>query len=113
MLKKRNLIFLGLLILGVLLLTSCTSKPVAVSGVTLDQATMTLTEGEATGTLVATVAPATATKKNLTWSSSAPAVATVVDGVVTPIAEGTTTIIVTTVDGGFAARCAVTVSQPD
>jgi len=40
-------------------------------------------------------------------------VATVVDGVVTPIAEGTTTIIVTTVDGGFAARCAVTVSQPD
>jgi len=113
MLKKRNLIFLSLLILGVLLLTSCTSKPVAVTGVTLDQASMTLTVGEATGTLVATVAPVTAANKNLTWSSSAPEVATVVDGIVTPLTAGTTTITVTTVDGGFTARCAVTVSQPD
>ena len=112
MLKKRNLIFLSLLILGVLLLTSCTSKPVAVTGVTLDQASMTLTVGEATGTLVATVAPATATNKSVTWSSSAPEAATVVDGVVTPLTEGETTITVTTVDGSLTATCTVAVTAP-
>ena len=81
----------------------------AVTEVTLDQATMTLTAGGATGTLVATVAPANATNKSVTWSSSAPAVATVANGVVTPLTAGTTTIIVATVDGGFTATCTVTV----
>jgi hypothetical protein len=71
----------------------------AVTGVTLDRVTMTLTAGGATGTLVATVVPANATNKSVTWSSSAPAVATVsVNGVVTPVTAGTTTITVTTVD---------------
>src|SRR5665648_735084 len=109
MCSKKGFVIICLVILTALLITSCTSKPVAVTGVTLDQATMTLTAGEATGTLVATVAPATATNKSVTWSSSAPEVATVVDGVVTPIIEGTTTIIVTTVDGGFTATCELTV----
>jgi len=71
---------------------------------------MTLTAGGASGTLVATVAPADATDKSVTWSSSAPAVATVVNGVVTPLTEGTTTITVTTVDGGLTATCVVTVT---
>ena len=84
--------------------------PVAVTGVTLNQATMTLTAGGATGTLVATVAPADATNKSVNWSSSAPAVATVASGVVTPLTAGTTTIIVATVDGGKTATCAVTVN---
>jgi len=84
--------------------------PVAVTGVTLDRTTMTLTAGGATGTLVATVAPATATNKSVTWSSNAPAVATVVNGVVTPLTEGATTITVTTVDGNKTATCAVTVN---
>src|SRR5665648_630041 len=110
MCSKKDFVIICLVILTALLITSCNSKPVAVTGVTLDQASMTLTVGEATGTLVATVAPATATKKNVTWSSSAPEVAAVVDGVVTPITEGTTTITVTTVDGGFAATCELTVA---
>jgi hypothetical protein len=59
--------------------------------------------------LVATVAPADATDKSVTWSSSAPAVATVANGVVTPVTTGTTTIIVATVDGGLTATCTVTV----
>jgi uncharacterized protein YjdB len=82
---------------------------VAVTGVTLDQSTMTLTAGGDTGTLVATVAPANATNKNVTWSTSNAAVATVANGVVTPVAEGTATITVTTEDGGKTATCAVTV----
>ncbi len=36
--------------------------------------------------------------------------ATVANGVVTPLTAGTTTIIVATVDGGFTATCAVTVN---
>src|SRR5665648_758082 len=110
MCSKKDFVIICLVILTALLITSCNSKPVAVTGVTLDQASMTLTVGEATGTLVATVAPATATNKSVTWSSSAPEVATVVDGVVTPITESTTTITVTTVDGGFAATCELTVA---
>jgi uncharacterized protein YjdB len=111
MFSKQGFVIVCLVILTALLITGCTPKPVAVTGVALDQATMTLTAGGATGTLVATVAPATATKKSVTWSSSAPAVATVVDGVVTPLTEGATTITVTTVDGGFTATCAVTVAK--
>jgi len=98
---KKKLFFLFYLpfILGLFMLSGCgTVTPVAVTGVTLNQATMTLTAGGATGMLVETVTPATATNKNVTWSSSAPTVATVANGVVTPVTAGITTIIVATVD---------------
>ena len=111
MFSKQGFVTVCLVILTALLITGCTTPtPVAVTGVTLDQATMTLTLGGATGTLVAIVAPADATDKSVTWHSSAPAVATVANGVVTPVTAGTTTIIVATVDGGFTATCAVTVN---
>src|SRR5665648_626259 len=109
MCSKKGFVIICLVILTALLITSCNSKPVAVTGVTLDQTSMTLTVGEATGTLVATVAPATTANKSVTWSSSAPEVAAVVDGVVTPIAEGTAIITATTVDGGLTATCELTV----
>ena len=82
---------------------------VAVTGVTLDKDTLTLTAGEATGTLTATVAPANATNKNVSWTSSDEDVATVVDGVVTPVAAGSATITVTTADGSITDTCVVTV----
>ena len=114
MFSKQGFVTVCLVILTALLITGClptTPTPVAVTGVTLDQATMTLTAGGATGTLVATVAPATTTNKSVTWSSSAPAVATVsVSGVVTPLTAGTTIITVTTVDGGETATRVVTVT---
>jgi hypothetical protein len=98
-------------ILGLFMLNGCgIATPGAVTGVTLDQATMTLTAGGATGTLVATVAPADATNQSVTWSSSAPAVATVANGVVTPLTADITTIQVTTVDGGLTAKCEVIVN---
>jgi hypothetical protein len=109
--KKLFLLFCLPFILGLFMLSGCgTVTPVAVTGVTLDQPTMTLTAGGATGTLVATVAPADATNQSVTWSSSAPAVATVANGVVTPLTAGTTAIIVATVDGGLTAICTVTVN---
>src|SRR5665648_606701 len=111
MCSKKDFVIICLVILTALLITSCNSKPVAVTGVTLDQASMTLTAGEATRTLVATVAPAAAANKSVTWSPSAPEAAAVVDGVVTPIAEGTATITVTTVDLVFTATCELTVAK--
>jgi hypothetical protein len=109
--KKLFLLFCLPFILGLFMLSGCgTVTPVAVTGVTLDQPIMTLTAGGATGTLVATVVPADATNQSVNWSSTAPAVATVANGVVTPLTAGITTIIVATVDGGLTATCAVTVN---
>jgi hypothetical protein len=105
------LLFCLSFILGLFMLSGCgTVTPVAVTGVTLDQPTMTLTAEGATGTLVATVAPADATNQSVNWSSTAPAVATVANGVVTPLKGGITTIIVATVDGGLTATCTVIVN---
>lgn len=79
------------------------SEPtVSVTGVTLSS----IPEMEEGGTyqLTATITPDNATNKNVTWSSSDGTVATVdANGLVTAIAEGTFTITVTTVDGGFTA----------
>ncbi|MCR5463289.1 MAG: Ig-like domain-containing protein [Bacteroidales bacterium] len=85
------------------------AKKVAVTGVKLDSETLELTEGE-TGTLTATVEPADATNKTVNWSTSSAEVATVADGVVTAVAPGTATIIVTTADGGKTVTCNVTVN---
>jgi len=86
------------------------SNPVAVTGVTLDQSVLPLIFGTTeTATLTAIVAPSNATNKAVTWSSSNEEVATVDGGNVTAIAAGTTTITVTTADGGFTDTCAVTV----
>ncbi len=84
----------------------------AVTGVSLD------TEGveiytEATMTVKALIEPADATNKNVTWTIGNPEIATVNDGVVTGVAEGETTLTVTTVDGGFTASIPVkVVSSP-
>ena len=83
-----------------------------VTGISLDKTSVTLNTTE-TYTLVATVDPVDASNKSVTWNSSDAAIATVDDnGVVTGIKAGTATITVTTVDGDFAATCAVTVLQP-
>lgn len=85
------------------------AKVIPVTGVSLDKTELSLTEGD-TQTLKATVAPDNATDKSVTWSSSAPAVATVdASGKVTAVAPGTATITVKTTDGGKTATCALTV----
>ena len=68
-------------------------------------------------TLTATVEPDTATNKDVTWSSSADSVATVVDGTVTAVAAGSATITAISADDpDIKATCEVTVkeaSDPD
>ena len=84
---------------------------VSVTGVELNKSTLSLDEGD-TYTLTATVAPADAANKAVTWTSSNSSVATVdSNGKVTAVSSGTATITVTTVDGGKTATCAVTVSH--
>lgn len=82
---------------------------VRVTGVSVAPTSESIAVSE-TLTLTATVAPADATNKAVTWSSSDDTIATVSDaGVVTGVAAGTATITVTTVDGSFTATSAVTV----
>ena len=87
------------------------TAPVSVTGVTLNKNSTSIEVG-GTETLTATVAPNDATNKSVTWSTSAPGVATVSDGVVTAVSKGSATITVTTADGGYSATCAVTVTAP-
>ncbi|MBQ4026277.1 MAG: Ig-like domain-containing protein, partial [Bacteroidales bacterium] len=85
------------------------AKPVAVESVSLDKSELTLEVGDE-ATLTATVSPADATDKEVSWSSSDPSVATVDEGgKVVAKAPGTTAVTVTTKDGGKSASCAVTV----
>ena len=86
-------------------------QTVSVTGVSLSEASLTLTEEE-TATLTATVEPANATNKGVTWSSNDETVATVdADGKVTAVGTGTATITVTTEDGNKTATCTVTVEH--
>lgn len=83
-------------------------QTVAVTGVSLNVSSGELTVGSHT-TLTATVSPADASNKTVTWESSAPTVASVVNGVVTALAPGSAKITVKTADGGFTAEYALTV----
>ena len=87
-----------------------------VSGISLDLSAVSLSVG-GTETLTATVSPDGATDKTVTWSSSDTTVATVENGVVTAVAEGTANITVTATNGTVddtsddqTATCAVTVN---
>lgn len=83
---------------------------IPVTGVSLDQTTLTLTAGGASQKLTSVLLPANATNQAVSWSSSDSSVAQVdQSGEVTPVAEGTAVVTVTTIDGGFTATAAVTV----
>jgi uncharacterized protein YjdB len=84
-------------------------ETIPATGVTLDKPTLTVIVGS-TGQLTASVAPPTATNKNLVWSSSDNNVATVdATGLVTGVAAGAAGITATAEDGGFNVTCVVTV----
>lgn len=91
--------------------TDDSAVTVPVTGVTISQTELVLAINTTTP-LKATVTPDNATNKNVTWSSSNTAVATVdAMGNVTSVAEGNAKIKVTTVDGEYSAECAVTVKD--
>ncbi len=81
----------------------------AVTGISLNKSRLSLYAG-GSETLVASVAPSTASNKSVIWSSNKTSVATVdQNGKVTAVSLGTATITVTTVDGNKTATCSVAV----
>ena len=83
---------------------------IEVTSISLNQTSLTLEVGE-NYTLTATVLPANATDKSVTWSSSELSVATVKNGKVTAIGTGAATITATS-SNGKTATCSVTVTNP-
>lgn len=81
----------------------------AVTGVKLDQTTLTLEAGDS-AQLTATVQPTNATNKSVTWSASNSNVS-VSGGKVTAKTAGYAVVTVTTADGGYTAQCNVTVNE--
>ena len=94
---------------------SCTitveKKLIPITEVYLDKSSATLTEGD-TATLTATVLPENTTySKDVSWSSSNSAVATVdANGTVTAKSAGTAVITATT-ENGKSASCTITVNE--
>ena len=108
---SRSLSLLLAVVLAVSLALPAAAASVAVTGVTLDKTSVTLAPKDSI-TLKDTVQPDNATNQNLTWSSNREDVATVSSkGVVTAVAEGTTTITVKTKESGYSATCNVTVAK--
>ena len=82
-----------------------------VSNITVSPTTSTITMGNQQQ-LTATILPANASNKNITWASSNTSVATVNSlGLVTSVAPGTCNITVTTQDGEKKAIAVITVNQ--
>lgn len=81
---------------------------VPVESIALDRNSISLEVGQST-TLTATVSPEDASEKNITWSTSNASIATVDNGIVKAIAEGTATI--TAKAGDKSASCTLTVAK--
>jgi uncharacterized protein YjdB len=87
------------------------TQTIPVTGISLGKTTTTIPVN-GTEALTYTVAPANATNKNVTWSSSnASIVAVDGNGRITGVAVGTATVTATTDEGQYSASCMVTVQQ--
>ena len=81
---------------------------VAVSGLIINPAELSLDEGESK-TITAVISPSDATDQEVIWESSDTDIATVDGGRVTGVKAGIAVITATTNDGGKTASCTVTV----
>ena len=109
---KQKLFLISLVLLLSAQLMSCKKeKTIDLAGITLSKTSTTL-KPEVTETLTATFFPVDATNKEVLWSSSNPAVATVDNtGKITAVSVGNTTISVTcALISSLKATCDVTVS---
>jgi uncharacterized protein YjdB len=84
------------------------SQVINVTGVSLSESSATLVVGESM-TLTATIEPADATNKNISWSTSNASIAGVNAGLVSTVAPGTVEIIVNTLEGNHSDMCYINV----
>ena len=89
---------------------SVTVSEIEVESISLDKQTLKVGLGKTSEALNVTFTPANATNKTITWSSNPTSIATVTDGKVTGVKEGTATITATTANGK-TATCSVTVAE--
>lgn len=91
-------------------LTFVATDVVVPTAVTLNRTSVSLEIGK-TFSLTASVEPADATDKTISWNSSNEQAASVSDGIITANAEGTAVITAST-SNGITAECTVTVKKP-
>ena len=89
---------------------SVTVSEIEVESISLDKQTLKVGPGKTSEALVVTFTPSNATNKTITWSSNATSIATVTDGKVTGVKEGTATITATSANGK-TATCNVTIAE--
>lgn len=82
------------------------------TGIDLDQKAITLEKGK-TVTLTAIFTPADTEDEEVAWTTNNPDIATVNNGIIMGISEGTAKIRVQTKDGRFASECIVNVESPE
>ena len=82
--------------------------PVDAESVALSEHALSVRMGE-TGTLTATVLPEDAADKSVSWHTTNAAIATVANGVITPVAVGTVDIYAETTVGAHRDTCHVTI----
>ncbi|MBO5349270.1 MAG: Ig-like domain-containing protein [Clostridia bacterium] len=95
---------------GMYTTTGSKAEEINIESISLNKTTLSLLEGEIS-TLTPTITPSDATNTTITWTSDNEAVATVKDGKVTAIAEGTAKITATANEGKVTATCEVTVTK--
>ncbi len=109
---KKSLLFF-LLFAGFFAFLPATIQAQAVTGVTLNKHTLALGLWKSEQ-LTATVTPADATNKNVSWSSSNSTIISVDNsGYVTANKDGVATVYVKTEEGGFTDSCVVTCTVSD
>lgn len=108
---KRTMAVLAAIAAAAWTFTGCDEKKdVAVEKVTISESSLSIKTGEE-AKLTATVLPEDATNTTLVWTSGNPSVASVTEGVVKGLSEGTSTITVSSEDGSKSASCLVSVSD--
>lgn len=85
------------------------NQPIVATSLTL-RSSLDVSLCQDTAILRATILPETTTDKRMTWKSSNEAIATVADGIVRPVAEGSVDIIVFNSDSSLTDTCRVSVS---
>jgi len=116
--KKLSTTLLAVIITSALFFKACDQAEqlpgdvgVPVVHIELNKTTAEIPFGD-TLRLIPTLFPENATNRAVNWLSTNPAVATVVDGLVTAVSEGSATIVATSQDGNRSATCVVAVGAP-